>query len=146
MVSHNSQNAPEALFLENIINKICIFIRVKILSKISALLLLILLSGSAVGAANPIPASKAGASRHSSIQPAHSPDLFAIHQQEKTEVNLLDRFPKANSADHLENHTCGYQLVESAVQRQTALYLQFYKALGRSLVIKELIFPFHSHW
>jgi hypothetical protein len=117
----------------------------KPISKILTLFLLILLSGNAIGVAIPPGANSTEKAQHSSIGPANSPALFAIHQ-EKTGMSLLISLFKANSSDYSQNLSFGYLLIEATAQKQAAIYLQLYQATDRSLAIKKLIFPFHAHW
>ncbi|HEX6983389.1 MAG TPA: hypothetical protein VF181_11570 [Balneolaceae bacterium] len=119
----------------------------KSLSQIPALFLVILLALSSISKANPVNNTN-GHTREktTSIHPADTPNLFAIRHQEKTEVNLLDRLPRSNSTDYSKNYSFGFQFAKSCLQRRAAIFLWFYKAIDRSLTVKKLIFPFHSHW
>lgn len=115
--------------------------------KISVLLLAILLAFGSAGKASTIYGTRfEQAKEKTTLHQADNPNLFAIHHQEKTGVNLLDRFPKSNSAEHSEDNIVGCRPAQASLHKQQAIYLRFCKTIDCSVAIKKIIFPFHSHW
>ncbi len=82
----------------------------------------------------------------SSAYPVSKAYLFSIHHPGGSGVNFLERLPKSNSAENSRHDNSGYLFVEFDIQRYAKIQLCFFQITYRSLTVKKLIFPFHSHW
>jgi len=81
--------------------------------------------------------------QQSTIFPASTPELYGIHRQGKSAVNLLRVLlvPNAKTNDN-DNPNPGV-LSEIPIRRAVSIYLYFSRDINQSLTIRELLFPFH---
>jgi hypothetical protein len=83
------------------------------------------------------------AQQQSTIFPASSPELYAIHRQGRSAVNLLKILLLPNAKNNDNNNPNPGLLSEILIRRAVSLYLCFSKDIDQSLTIRELLFPFH---
>jgi hypothetical protein len=81
--------------------------------------------------------------QQSTIFPASSPELFAIHRQGRSAVNLLRILPVPNAKNNDNENPNPGLLSEIPIRRAVSLYLCFSRDIDQSLSIRELLFPFH---
>jgi hypothetical protein len=84
-----------------------------------------------------------GNPQSSSVFPENRPDLFAIHRQGRSVVNLIRTLPVPNAKNNDQEIDKPGLLSEIPIRRAVSIYLYYSRDLDQSLTIRELIFPFH---
>lgn len=84
-----------------------------------------------------------GSEQDSSVYPDNGPNLYCIHHQGKTAVNLLRQIPVPNAENDPRHFKTPDYHIEAPISHAVSEYLSFARNIERSLTIRELLFPFH---
>jgi hypothetical protein len=80
---------------------------------------------------------------HSAIFPENKPELFGIHRQGRSVVNLIRILPAPNAKNKDNDNTKPELASENSIRRSVSVYLIISKDIHQSLTVRELLFPFH---
>lgn len=81
--------------------------------------------------------------QQSTIFPTSKPELFGIHRQGRSVVNLLRILPVPNAKNNDNDKPNPGLHSEVPIRRAVSIYLCFSRDINQSLTIRELLFPFH---
>jgi hypothetical protein len=77
------------------------------------------------------------------VFPQTRPNLFGIHRQGRSAVNLLRILPAPNAKNNEQIIAKPNFFSEIQIRRAVTVYLYYSRDLDQSLTIRELLFPFH---
>jgi hypothetical protein len=81
--------------------------------------------------------------QESSVYPENGPELFGVHRQARSAVNLIRILPVPNAKNNDQGAWKLSLLAEIPIRRAVTVYLYYSRDLDQSLSIRELLFPFH---
>lgn len=79
----------------------------------------------------------------SSVFPEDRPEIFGLHRQGRSAVNLIRTLPVPNAKNNDQETAKPGLLSEIPIRRAVSVYLYYSRDLDQSLTIRELLFPFH---
>jgi hypothetical protein len=82
----------------------------------------------------------------STIFPEKRPELFGLHRQGRSVVNLIRTLPVPNAKSNDQETAKSPLITEISIRLSISVYLIHSRDLDQSLTIKELLFPYHHFW